>query len=200
MPRTKPTIIICESCGEEEPHAAFNLCKRCYNKKWRTENRERYLEAHRNRQYRYIESDRDGYNAKQRVYTRKRYAEDEDFRAAALESGKKYYRENKEAHRETMNKWYRENKDHCIDYRLQREYNITLAEYDKMLEAQGGGCWICGKTPEENGMRLAVDHNHKTGRVRGILCSFCNTALGKFDDSVGLLARAIEYLEVCGGE
>ena len=49
-------------------------------------------------------------------------------------------------------------------------------------------------------MRLAVDHNHKTGRVRGILCSFCNTALGKFDDSVGLLARAIEYLEVCGGE
>lgn len=75
-------------------------------------------------------------------------------------------------------------------------YNITLADYDEMLEAQGGKCAICGRTPEEEGRRLSVDHDHKTGQVRGLLCRNCNAALGFFQDDFHLLRRAINYLDI----
>ena len=80
--------------------------------------------------------------------------------------------------------------------RYQRRYGITLADYDEMLEEQGGGCAICGKTPEDNGKRLGVDHDHNTGRVRGLLCDKCNSGLGMLRDDSTLLLRAVEYLEV----
>lgn len=80
-----------------------------------------------------------------------------------------------------------------------RKYGITQAKYDAMLAEQGGVCAIC-KLPEsrENQfgvMSLAVDHDHETGRVRGLLCSYCNRALGGFRDSAALLRTAAEYLE-----
>lgn len=81
------------------------------------------------------------------------------------------------------------------EYRLRRDYGISLVEYDEMLEAQGGGCAICGKTPEENRRRLAVDHDHETGEVRGLLCIRCNHGLGNFLDSSELLRSAIQYLQ-----
>lgn len=57
--------------------------------------------------------------------------------------------------------------------RLDTIFNITPAEYDAILEEQGGGCGICGRAPSE-GKRHAVDHDHKTGFVRGLLCFMCN--------------------------
>jgi hypothetical protein len=61
-----------------------------------------------------------------------------------------------------------------------------------MLYKQGGKCGICGSV--SNGKRLAIDHDHETGRVRGLLCQQCNTALGLFKDQVELLKKAIDYL------
>ncbi len=73
---------------------------------------------------------------------------------------------------------------------------MTVADRDRMLEAQGGVCAIC-KTAVEFGRRYsgAVDHCHATGKIRGILCYPCNTGLGVFKDKVDSLRAAIDYLE-----
>jgi hypothetical protein len=76
---------------------------------------------------------------------------------------------------------------------LKRIYGITLGEYNSMSLAQGGACAICGK-PERTRRALAVDHNHSTGKVRGLLCWPCNAALGLFMDDKDLLSTAISYL------
>lgn len=73
-------------------------------------------------------------------------------------------------------------------------YGISDAEYTAMLDKQGGGCAICGKHEERKGYRLAVDHCHESGRVRGILCTNCNRGIGLFRDSTDLIERAIKYL------
>ena len=72
--------------------------------------------------------------------------------------------------------------------------NITLEEYDALSLQQGGRCLICGKSQTKNKL-LHVDHNHSTGKVRGLLCGKCNSGLGMFGDSVEVLYTAIEYLK-----
>jgi len=76
------------------------------------------------------------------------------------------------------------------------EYGISQEDYERMLAEQGGVCAICGGDGKEGrfGM-LHVDHCHKTGKVRGILCDSCNLALGKFRDDPKVLRRAAEYVE-----
>lgn len=71
---------------------------------------------------------------------------------------------------------------------------ITLSErYAKLLRYQNGVCAICKTKP--NGKKLAVDHDHKTNRTRGLLCSNCNTAIGMLRDDIQFLKNAIDYLE-----
>lgn len=76
---------------------------------------------------------------------------------------------------------------------LKRKFGLTLDDYERMLEAQGGGCCICGTPPPEGGS-LHVDHDHATGEVRGLLCFTHNNALGDFDDDPALLRSALAYL------
>lgn len=76
---------------------------------------------------------------------------------------------------------------------LKRKFGITLEQYDAMLEAHGGGCFICGRPPRED-ISLHVDHDHSTGRIRGILCFCCNNALADFQEDPFLLAKAAAYL------
>lgn len=84
--------------------------------------------------------------------------------------------------------------------KLKEKYGLTLEEYDQMLEEQNGVCAVCHK-PErvisEYGIvrRLAVDHNHTTGKVRGLLCQACNTTLGKVSESIEVLLQLAIYLE-----
>ena len=81
--------------------------------------------------------------------------------------------------------------------RLKRLYGITVVDYERMFEAQGGLCKLCGQPPNNRwGKLLAVDHCHRTNRVRGLLCDKCNKGLGQFDDSPELLKKAIQYLTV----
>lgn len=76
--------------------------------------------------------------------------------------------------------------------RLKRRYNITPKDYNAMLEAQGGVCAACGNHPE--GLHLNVDHNHATGRVRGLLCSSCNLALGNVYEDIKILEGLVSYI------
>ena len=81
------------------------------------------------------------------------------------------------------------------DRHLRDKYDISSDRFDEMLAEQGGGCGICGATePGGNGNTFHVDHDHATGKVRGLLCSKCNPGLGCFDDDPDLLQNAIEYL------
>jgi hypothetical protein len=75
-----------------------------------------------------------------------------------------------------------------------RRYGITLFEYDKMLDEQGGVCKIC-KEPPSKRFSLSVDHDHETGRVRGLLCGNCNFALGYAKDNPSTLRKMADYLE-----
>lgn len=75
---------------------------------------------------------------------------------------------------------------------LKKTYGITIDTYNALLEAQNFKCKICGMSSNRN---LSVDHEHSTGRIRGLLCGVCNSGLGMFKDSPHLLQKAKEYLE-----
>ena len=77
---------------------------------------------------------------------------------------------------------------------INRQYGISLDDYNKMLESQNYKCAICSNEDEVEGRKLAIDHCHTTGKVRGLLCGKCNRGLGLFYDNVQLLQNAISYL------
>ena len=76
---------------------------------------------------------------------------------------------------------------------LRHRFGITVEQYNSILASQNGGCAICGESCS-TGKRLAVDHNHETGEVRGLLCAACNRGLGMLKDSPRILASALNYL------
>jgi len=79
---------------------------------------------------------------------------------------------------------------------IQRKYGISTEDWQKMHDQQHGACAVCGRSCRFNpGGRLSVDHDHETGKVRGLLCRHCNVAIGYMDDSSELLRRAADYLE-----
>lgn len=77
-------------------------------------------------------------------------------------------------------------------------HGITLEQYDAMFESQNGVCAICGKEEtacNQYGVRrLAIDHDHRTGEVRGLLCSRCNMGIGYLQDDIEILLNAADYL------
>jgi hypothetical protein len=109
----------------------------------------------------------------------------------------KYYKGYLSSNREKVNarnKAYREaNPDWYTNQMLKNSYNLTVSEYTEMLNAQNGVCAVCGGN--NKGKRLAVDHDHKTGAVRGLLCFKCNVALGFINDSPIVAERMITYLQ-----
>ncbi len=90
---------------------------------------------------------------------------------------------------------YHDDPDVARNRALLRNYGITLADYGAMLEAQGGRCLLCGK-PHGEGRSgvLHVDHDHDTGRVRGLLCTRCNRVIGMADEDPDLLTRMASYV------
>lgn len=120
-----------------------------------------------------------------------------------------------------MRQWRTENRVRCREYnvrayhkdvakgtrrirdrktRLRINYNLTIEQDGAMLEKQSGVCAICSKpetkTVNGNIVPLAVDHDHNTGVVRGLLCDSCNVGLGRFKDDPALLKAAIAYLQL----
>lgn len=93
-----------------------------------------------------------------------------------------------------MSNAYKNNKENWTDKRLNQKYGISLKEYNDMLLNQNGVCAICKNKNLPNSGKLAVDHDHENGKVRGLLCIQCNRGLGMFYDNIKYLSSAIEYL------
>ncbi len=77
---------------------------------------------------------------------------------------------------------------------LKRNFNLSVEAYDAILLSQGGHCALCEQTPEADGRRLCVDHDHKTNIIRGLLCLGCNKAIAKLGDNETGLLRALTYV------
>ena len=114
---------------------------------------------------------------------------------------KEYRKTHKKQHNESLMSWRLRNPEKSKSIELKRKYGITLDGYNCILRNQNYVCAIC-KRPEKsrdyrkNKVRdLSVDHCHITGRIRGLLCFDCNTALGKFNENVEIVALACEYLK-----
>lgn len=114
------------------------------------------------------------------------------------ENRRRYYAEHKEKEAAQMSSWYQKNKAKKYAYDKKRflklYFNLSVEDYESMYKAQNGVCAICSDICT-SGRRLAVDHCHKTGVIRGLLCGRCNTGLGWFKDRKDLLEKAIEYLD-----
>lgn len=104
-----------------------------------------------------------------------------------------YYWKNKDAMRLRNKEYYKKNKAKQLSDNCLRKYGITIEQRDEILKKQGGICPICG-TDNPGTRDWHIDHCHKTGRVRGVLCNTCNTGLGMFADAPEKLQSAVLYL------
>ena len=84
--------------------------------------------------------------------------------------------------------------DYHKNYRLKQRYGITLEEYNSMLDSQNSLCYICETTFDEDN-KAQVDHDHKTGKIRKLLCRNCNTAIGHMKEDIDVLKKSIKYIE-----
>ncbi|WEU67394.1 endonuclease VII [Xanthomonas phage JGB6] len=120
------------------------------------------------------------------------------FQTACKECGrniaKKWHADNKERELERRKKYYQENKEVItaqIDAsRIRRKYGISKEQVEEMSKAQNGCCAICNQKK-----KMVIDHCHTTGRVRGLLCNGCNTAIGMMGENIEAFQAAIKYLE-----
>jgi hypothetical protein len=85
-----------------------------------------------------------------------------------------------------------------INNHLKKNYGITLDQKNQMVIDQKGLCLCCGENLGTNPYNIHVDHDHETGKVRGILCNGCNVGLGGFKDNINKLNKAIIYLKTIG--
>ena len=112
---------------------------------------------------------------------------------------RKYYKKNKKEIIEKTCTYQEMNKDKLNkkrkNFRLKKLYNITLKEYNYLLKTQNGRCAICNGYEKVKNRNLAVDHNHKTNKIRGLLCYRCNVLLGMAHDDINFLYKIIKYLK-----
>ena len=113
-------------------------------------------------------------------------------KTCAAANTRKYLQKLSDGQREQRRIWYRK-------YDMRRLYGVPYEELLKRLEAQNGKCKICQEevdllVPKRNGRTACVDHEHTTGKIRGLLCVKCNAGLGQFRDSPDLLKNAVAYL------
>ena len=125
-----------------------------------------------------------------------------------LSRRKRYYWENRVQERRKYKVYYEKNKVAIMNRRrsphfkrllmvrsLKWTYGLTLEQYMEMKGKYGGVCPICGMAPKRG---LMIDHNHKTDKVRGLLCDHCNRGLGYFRDNIAAMEKAIMYLKAEG--
>lgn len=107
-----------------------------------------------------------------------------------LRNSREYYRKNKDRLDEYRRNYAKANPEKELDWRLKGDFGIGLDEYMELLEKQGGICAICSRDDR----KIVIDHDHLTGKIRGLLCIRCNVALGTFGDTAEGVERALNYL------
>ena len=114
---------------------------------------------------------------------------------------KKWYNKNKERVLEAGKRHYQNNKDSYREGEYKRKFGITLDDFNILYKKQNGVCAICekpetAKAANSNQVRqLSVDHCHKTGKIRGLLCSSCNLIIGRLGDNEESLRKLINYMK-----
>lgn len=184
--------MICKNCENEfspsKNDKRIKFCSekcRCeyrkkngYMKKYYEENIEKWKETQSSIEYK----------DKKNLSRNERYKQDKEYRESIKKKVREYNKKNPKAK---------------LNQHL-REYGITIEDYDTMLKSQDYKCAICRCRIEDLGKYkyrpLFIDHNHKTGRVRGLLCNNCNFILGHAKDDISILENAIKYLKESDGE
>lgn len=115
-----------------------------------------------------------------------------------IKHNKIYYQTNSEKEKELSMEYYLSHKEKMDKSNrnrfLKRKYGIDSDEYRKILESQDYKCAICGKQLNELKRGLYIDHDHKIGKIRGLLCYRCNFILGHAEDKIEILQCSIRYL------
>lgn len=186
-------------CGHE------TSCKHCSNLKHYERRRERRLEQGLSIKFPTLASRQLMEEGKKYCPTCKQILNLSEFSTMKIRSGisshckecnktwnENYYKTKKG--KEKKQEVYKKQKSKYIERRLLKKYNITYKEYELILKCQNYKCAICGRTPEENKKMLAVDHNHKTGKNRGLLCSSCNICLGFIEKNTLDISTIGEYI------
>jgi hypothetical protein len=110
-------------------------------------------------------------------------------------------KKNPEKYLRSAAKYRNNNRTKIREYKLGVKYGVTLEEYAKMFQTQNGRCAICGKEEitinfgTKQVQALAVDHCHKTGKIRELLCQDCNQGLGLFNDDPDRIQKAADYID-----
>lgn len=128
----------------------------------------------------------------QRLAVAKKYRKDHKNEIAAKDRVRKC----SESVREAARKRYAANPEKYKLYQVSRSYGLTPEQYREMFAVQDDRCKICKRHQSEFPKAFAVDHCHRTGKIRGLLCNSCNAGLGWFRDNVVALRAAAEYVEV----
>jgi hypothetical protein len=134
-----------------------------------------------------------------KIYYIKNKEQKKKYRIEHREKYKKYLKKYRDEHKEksikTSKEYYYSHKEQILEYKrkykkdIYRPYNMTIDDYKEMYINQLGNCLVCGKHKD----KLCVDHDHKTGEVRGLLCSRCNSGLAYIDDLL-FLENALKYV------
>jgi Recombination endonuclease VII len=111
----------------------------------------------------------------------------------AIANVKRWQQANAERHNAYQRQYRADHPQQFRDGHLRRVFSLAGAQYQGLLDDQGGGCALCGRAPRA-GRPLHVDHNHETGAVRGLLCFRCNVGIGHFGEDTLRIADAIAYL------
>jgi hypothetical protein len=173
---------ICGTCKTDKPLDEFYFSKGKPSSRCRACTRAKASESHeRNREHR-------------RDYRHRYYEENKD---KIRDKIREWNDQNKEFIKQRRKKRYQENKAEYRSKWLMKNYGIKAADYDRMLLEQGGLCKIC-KSSDHKSKRVehfAVDHDHETGQVRGLLCHSCNRGIGYLQDRLEIVEAAAKYLK-----
>lgn len=203
----------CTKCKLEKDEAEFytradtgkrrdgcKVCRRAYRKsydglnrekvsarakKYRRENREEYSIYGKA----YRDKNRKQLDAKNRSYR-------ESNREQILARKKAHYQKNRDRILAAQRRYFKENPGKRVAYLRQSIYGVSPEGFNRMLVEQGTVCAICKGPGGKKG--LGVDHDHATGKVRSLLCSKCNMAIGLLNDSSAVVQQALSYLKSHG--
>lgn len=117
-------------------------------------------------------------------------------RVESIAKAQKYYYDNRDTKLEYHREWYKQNKKLVKDSYNLKVYKLTSEKYNQILKQQKNRCAVCNiKFSKLSSKLIHIDHNHKTDKVRGLLCHKCNLALGLLCEDIKIIESLLRYME-----